>query len=371
MEKQHISTLTSLRFIAVMLIVVHHLRQEFIPRLLTNENFGVLGVTFFLMLSGFVINLRYGRMTRLQEALFFLWNRIVRIYPLHLLTFTICVLIYLRRGIPIHLPTAIINGLLLQSFFPLKNIYFSFNALSWILSTLFFFYLMFALARVIPRLFPFIILLSLASLLLSVYFIETNPRGEVLWFRLWLLYIFPLNRLVTVFIGMAASRVFIINQSRLTSRLGLASATALEAMALLLMIDFIAWGGLTGFVHNAFLSFTGSPLWSIDFLNKNYISGPLPVFMLLSIFALEKGLVSRILQARIFILLGEMSFSIFITHQIIINYFLSSYKAYLFSALGQPMTVILATVFIIGVSLLTYRAIEEPIRKGLRVSGTG
>jgi len=371
MKYNTIRTLTSLRFLAIMLIVVHHLREEFIPRLLTNENFGMMGVTFFLMLSGFVINLRYGRITRMQEALFFLWNRIVRIYPLHILTLGICVFIFSRRGIPIHFPTAIINGMLLQSFFPFKSIYFSFNALSWILSTLFFFYLVFTLAKLIPRLFPFIILLSLASLLLSVYFIETNPRGEVLWFRLWLLYIFPLNRLVTIFLGMSVSIVFIIKRHQLTSRLGVVSATALEAMALVLMIDFIAWEGLTRFVHNAILSFTGSPLWSIDFLNKNYISGPLPVAMMICIFALEKGLVSRILQARIFIILGEMSFSIFITHQIIKNYLLSSYKAYLFSALGQPMTVILATVFIIGVSCLTYLAIEEPIRKGLRVSVTG
>lgn len=371
MTKKNINTLTSLRFIAVMLIVVHHLRQEFIPSLLRNENFGILGVTFFLILSGFVINLSYGRMTRTKECLFFLWNRVVRIYPLHILTLITCVLIFLLSGAPVHLSTALINGILLQAFFPYKSIYFSFNSLSWILSTLLFFYLMFSMGRMIPRLFSFIIVMSVSSLLVSIYFIETNPQGQVLWFRLWLLYIFPPNRLVIIFLGVGASLVFKSVRSHLSDQMGILSATMLETLALLLTIDFLAWGYVNNFVVNALLTLKCPIVLSLDLLIKNYISSPLPVLTLILIFALEKGMLSRALQTRTFVFLGDMSFSIFITHQLVINYALSYYKNSLFSAFGQPLTLVFNVIVILGVSLPAYIVIEKPLRTRLRASGAG
>ena len=100
---------------------------------------GDCGVAFFFMLSGFVCSLGYGH--RLREGTFnyagFIWKRFMKLYPLHLL----CLLFYLVVS---HSPLdlkVLLNILLLQSWVPDADWYFSCNSVSWFLSSLLFCYL--------------------------------------------------------------------------------------------------------------------------------------------------------------------------------------------------------------------------------------
>lgn len=125
--KIHPDSLTSLRFFAVMLILAHHLRQPLLPHLLLDKRFdnaGILGVTFFLFLSGFVLPLNYGRCRSLKEYSCFLWNRIVRIYPVHIFTFILSVVLLILYYDPIKPSIAVINIFLLQAYFPYQRIFF-------------------------------------------------------------------------------------------------------------------------------------------------------------------------------------------------------------------------------------------------------
>lgn len=90
--RHELRPLTSARGIAAWYVVLYHIREsatgslpagmiDFFAR-------GYLAVDFFFVLSGFVIWLNYGALlggARWRSAPYFLWRRLARIYPLHLL----------------------------------------------------------------------------------------------------------------------------------------------------------------------------------------------------------------------------------------------------------------------------------------------
>jgi peptidoglycan/LPS O-acetylase OafA/YrhL len=88
-DAQNIRPLTSLRFFAAFWVVLFHywpkLDVSFTPMLIQK---GYLGVELFFILSGFILCHVYR--TSVEEGRFrygaFLWNRLARVYPLHLAT---------------------------------------------------------------------------------------------------------------------------------------------------------------------------------------------------------------------------------------------------------------------------------------------
>ena len=106
-------TLTSLRYFAIMLIVFHHLKG--ITPSWRPKGLGSLGITFFLVLSGFIIRLNYGNFAKAKDAFYFLWNRIVRIYPLHILSFCASLLLLCLMDRHINISNAGYNIFLIQS----------------------------------------------------------------------------------------------------------------------------------------------------------------------------------------------------------------------------------------------------------------
>ena len=104
---------------------------------------GDCGVAFFFLLSGFVCSLAYG--PKISNGSFhygrFLWNRLKKLYPLHLL----CLLFYLLVSRAPLDGKVLMNVLLLQSWIPNMDYYFACNSVSWFLSTLMFCYVLFPL----------------------------------------------------------------------------------------------------------------------------------------------------------------------------------------------------------------------------------
>jgi len=247
-NKRHVTirlnSLTSLRFFAILLIVLHHLTVLISWHPLSR--WGALGVSFFFVLSGFVITLNYRNPKGIRDSFYFLWNRLIRTYPVHIVTFFLCLVLLYFQNRPIDLSAGVLNVLLLQSYFSQKEIYLSFNHLSWALSTLFFFYILFAL--IIYRPYRNLLLgfsLSVISLACSVSYIETHDCPPI--FIHWLLYAFPPNRLLNFLFGIVASLVFIKFYERIRGRLGLISATLLEAVTLLMVLDRVFFSILLGF----------------------------------------------------------------------------------------------------------------------------
>ena len=95
-----IDQLTFLRFIAAIAIVVYHYGAAIAPFHFTAISFlfkqANLGVSFFYVLSGFVMMLAYTDKAPINAKLF-LWNRLARIYPIYILALlAVCIFFFFR-----------------------------------------------------------------------------------------------------------------------------------------------------------------------------------------------------------------------------------------------------------------------------------
>lgn len=122
-----IKELTSLRFVFICLIFIHHLGVY--------PGGGSLGVAFFFVLSGFSLTLGYSERIKNTEFSYkdYLKRRLFKFYPLH----WICLLLAIPYAVfkvgHFQVPEFIINAALLQSWVPNGDFYFSFNSVSWYL----------------------------------------------------------------------------------------------------------------------------------------------------------------------------------------------------------------------------------------------
>lgn len=200
-----IASLQSWRFIFALMIFLHHFPVNGKGLF---EAGGSCGVSFFLILSGFVMAAGYGEKILAPSFSLgtYMKKRWARIYPLHLLCLLAAILLSIKSMTWQHLLMLVPNALLLQSWIPIKEVYFSGNAVSWCLSDLFFFYSMFPLlGRFLFRkkLSHSILAVCLLCVLYfaSVYFIPEEKAHA-------LLYIFPGFRLLDFILGMLLYAIY-------------------------------------------------------------------------------------------------------------------------------------------------------------------
>lgn len=132
--------LTALRFFAALMIVIHHSADIFGIKA-AGVNWGQ-GVSFFFVLSGFILAYVYPRLDSKPEVLRFWRARVARIWPAYLFCFALGLLLV---RYPWGTTTALANLLMIQAWIPLSSFYFSYNAVSWSISTEALFYLAFPL----------------------------------------------------------------------------------------------------------------------------------------------------------------------------------------------------------------------------------
>ena len=135
-----INSLTSLRGIFILFVFFHHCLELY-------PGGGTMAVAFFFVLGGFSMTLGYNDKV-LQPGFSYknyLNRRFIKFYPLHWL----CILAILPWSIQTYkglsLPVFFANASLIQTWFPVMSVYFSFNAVSWYLADTVFFAIMFPL----------------------------------------------------------------------------------------------------------------------------------------------------------------------------------------------------------------------------------
>lgn len=343
-----LNSLTSFRFIAALMVFVFH------TGILSQYQLGAAGVSFFFVLSGFILTYNYHNKinvlnkTNLKK---FYIARFAKIYPLHFLTFLIAVPITLIYFNPdgwylIKLAyMSVINLSLIQSFFPSSATYFNFNGVSWTLSVEAFFYLtfpflIFNIRKLKIHNYKFGTILVLSILWMGLFILNIN-LDESNHFLVWALHIFPGARLFEFITGIALGLLFIKNQNNWNSvkhSIAEVLAVALFMVALLVSSNF-----QTGVVRGGYFI----PVWCI----------------LVYIFAHQKGIFSRLLSNKVFVYLGEISFSFYMIHQLIIRYY-SQLK------FDESYMAVVCFVITMILSAITYRYYEEPLRKWLRYGKT-
>ena len=126
-----ITSLQALRFIFALFIFTEHFPiSEDAPHLLHGA--GAMGVSFFIVLSGFVMSIGYEK--RVQEPAFqwkdFMFKRLIRLWPLHLLCLVAWVILaYGAWGSSAIHPLPLLGNALLLQWLPIEHI--EGNSVAW------------------------------------------------------------------------------------------------------------------------------------------------------------------------------------------------------------------------------------------------
>ncbi|MGP7960321.1 acyltransferase family protein [Sanguibacter sp. A247] len=154
MRAPRLDSLTGLRWWAAAAVFIHHLAilVPYPPVLARVTVLGVHGVTFFFVLSGFVLTWSSGRAVpgaSVPDARTFWWRRFARIYPAHLVALLLAVPVFTSLFVaegsgwwvdPFSLGILALSVVLLQGWSRDPMVLFSGNPAAWTLSCEAFFY---------------------------------------------------------------------------------------------------------------------------------------------------------------------------------------------------------------------------------------
>jgi peptidoglycan/LPS O-acetylase OafA/YrhL len=347
-----LNALTSLRFFAALGVFLHHFHfyeHTTSPQLhaVYRAFFeGFAGVTFFYVLSGFIISYSYHAQAakRPYSTGEFLFNRFARLYPVHLLTLGIAIAAYvgLSNLSLIDGKTLAVNTLLMQAYIPDALYYFSFNGVAWSISAELFFYLAFIFLLVKLRT-RTLAVIAVAMAVLIGYLINSPVQYSPIYN--WIFYINPGFRVIDFIVGMLVFRLFITGRFRVEPSQG--TAAEIGSLALLAVFGYVGLNGV-------------SMLWRFDLF---YV---LPMALVVWVFAQGHGAISRLISNRLFVTLGEASFSLYMIHQIVIALAQRNMPV----DINQPNQVywFIGSTVLIGItcSVAMYFYFEKPINDGLR-----
>ncbi|TDY22568.1 peptidoglycan/LPS O-acetylase OafA/YrhL [Paraburkholderia sp. BL6665CI2N2] len=312
--KHKIDALTSLRFFAAALIVVLHGTQVFGHTRFTDHFAIFQAVGFFYVLSGFVLAYNYSGIPLSRAALSkYALARAARVLPVHLFTAALAYMFIVGARGSVH--AMLTNVVLLQAWIPGFDYSYSLNGVSWSISDEAFFYAMLPLLLLDLRRTVLRKLAGFAAITASILYLARNAQDPTLT---WANYVFPLTRLLEFFVGVAAFHLYGQLGPRIR-RLSMRSATLLEigaAIATLASMHFcmeaLSLPGAYSLLGKAFPGWFGS-------------SGSCLIFgALILILACEAGKLSWLLARPPLVYLGNISFALYMIHQIIVRVLLEN-----------------------------------------------
>lgn len=333
-----IDTLTSLRLIFALMVFASHLciiNEAAFSGHIFKE--GYVGVSFFFILSGFIIAHSYtNRLTNGTCSRKVFWvARIARIYPLHLLTLAIAFVggsTFIATQ-PLSWAQLLTSVTLTNAYIPRSDFYFAFNAPAWSLCCEQLFYTLF------PLVIPFVkspkkLITALAAAILIVI-IGSNATPEGYIKGIW--YTNPITRLPDFIVGILLWHAH--NKIKKKS-ISYTAASIIECASILLFaIFYICAEDVPKAYRYSFY------YWS-------------PITAIILSFSLQKGALSRVLKTKTLIIGGEISYGIYLTQLLVI------------SAIGSHITELppfaaatITLLTIIVISYLSYNYFEKPMNR--------
>ncbi|MEU1779084.1 acyltransferase [Streptomyces abikoensis] len=222
--RPRLTSITGVRFFAAFMVFLFHIAisKPFADQKVSDGLFtafskaGWAGVSFFFVLSGFILTWS----ARPQDSTRAFWRRrLVKVFPNHLVTHALTMSLY--AGATVAGGTAVLNLLLLQPWVPDESVYFSVDNPSWSLGCEMVFYLLFPLVhRRIRRIGGHRLwwcaaglmtaIIALPAVLTAVVPAEPSilaPDKPVPAVAFWLVYIFPLTRVLDFVLGIVMARI--------------------------------------------------------------------------------------------------------------------------------------------------------------------
>ncbi|UEL27777.1 acyltransferase [Pseudarthrobacter sp. L1SW] len=349
-RRVHLRSLTGLRFYAAALVVLYHFSRYFEPMEVTAPlvGFGYTGVSFFFVLSGFVLawSARPGD-TKRQ----FYWHRFARVWPLHALTTGIAAVVAVIIGLPIVWSALPYVATLTQAWLLPGDYRYAFNGVSWSLACEAFFYLLFPF--LLPTVRRFQRVLVMAGLVFAVTAIVGAGGIIVAPERAlgYLFYTMPAFRLGEFIIGICLAVALQRNwRPRFTVRQALLVAGGLYV--LLMAGTFLAVGSAE----------------NLPYVVANTVMLPGFVAVIAASAAADMDGRAGHFSSHRLVKLGQWSFALYLVHEMFIK---------LADRWIDPLPLEWALIgclaigsLCVAVSGLLYEWFERPIERGLRLKST-
>ncbi|WP_395397415.1 acyltransferase [Novosphingobium sp. BL-8A] len=345
-----LAPLTSLRFFAALLVLLSHLvflQSSQSPALRAGFDQllrqGACGVTFFFILSGFILAYAYEQAIADRDVPLgvYLYRRVVRIFPLHLIV-ALAVLAYLTwRGDPPPLQAIALNLGLLHSWSPNPFVHYSLNGPSWSLSNELFFYALFPwLVKLDRRLLGWLFIAGMAVIAVGAC-LAALWTGGYSPFVDWLFYVFPITRLFEFVAGILLCHAWRRGAGRSWAGSGTEVLLTLSIPAIMFAVEWFA----------------------VPLVFRYQLVFILPMSALILVFAHGRGALSHLLRSPALQLLGEASFALYLIHRPMII-FMARWAGH-----GAASDVALAgamLVLTIPASIAVYLLLDRPLEQWFR-----
>ncbi|WP_369139685.1 acyltransferase family protein [Modestobacter versicolor] len=356
--QRHLNALTGMRLVAALAVWASHVgapagTPEWLVRLMST---GYVGVTFFFVLSGFVLTINYAEGLRTPRAVWsYLVARLARIYPVYLAILGWTVATEWATG-PVSGRVVAVHTLGLQAWSPDMDVTFAFVGPAWSISVELFLYLtlpvLLPVVRLVTGRLATIVLALLATaavlVLLAWWFqhqgLGALPASDPTSAHRWL-YRTPLVRVGDFLIGILAAFVY------LRVRDSLAAQRAGAWLAVTAVVFTVATAALPG---------TSWSVWSWDALYA------LPAAALVLGLALApRHPMARFLGLRPMVFLGEVSFAFYLVHVTAVHMIGVAVPAQ--EGLGPQLVVRFAGLALaLGLAVGLHIGIERPARPWVR-----
>ncbi|MFE3199269.1 acyltransferase family protein [Embleya sp. NPDC059237] len=313
-EPSRLPSLTGLRFVAALLVFTTHVLW-YTPQLVPGDTgdhlrktfalAGSYGVGFFFILSGFVLTwtASAGDTTRS-----FWRRRMVKIGPMHLVTFGLAALLVLHTDRPTRGVDWFAALSMQQAWIPDIRSVSAVNGVTWSLCCEFFFYLAFPLLYPLLRrireawLWPAlaaVLALIVGAFLVATFVVDDQPRlaafavsGEVSFDQVWFVYFFPPVRALEFVLGILLARIV---AARRWPNIGLVPAFAIA---------------VTGYVigrYEPYLAGTAgvATVWTAPLIASAAVA--------------DRRRTASVFRRPTMVLLGELSFAFYMVHWIVIG----------------------------------------------------
>ncbi len=337
-QSKRIEQLTFPRFVSAFIIMVAHTKPSwFVDDAWFNPLFhGFFAVTFFFVLSGFVLGLSYHdkfEENKTEDLKKYFILRVARIYPIYALAILASMVgDYLYLNKTYSLGTVLLNLSLLQAWF--RSDYISFPA--WSLSCEAFFYVIFPFVMVYVRrlsyssvvrkmLYVWIASLAAITLLVVVLF-----PGDLFW------HLHPLVNAPSFLLGVGTSVIY----------------RKLSQAVNLKFYSSVALAVVVAVVGGQWLS---KPSFGIEMAQ-------VPSFLLFLLFLAlmsDNHLLVKLFKNRFLVLLGKASYALYLFHTLAYEIWSRELEK-LFSGQSRLLYVA-AVVFMVMVSVVLYKFYEKPM----------
>ncbi|HEY1488880.1 MAG TPA: acyltransferase, partial [Micromonosporaceae bacterium] len=345
-----LDSLTGMRFFAALAVVLIHVGGQFAraPWLLTAESYGYIGVSFFFLLSGFVLTWSSAH----TPARRFWWLRFSRIWPattvMAIVAFTV---VAAWEQIPGRLGK-LSELVLLQAWWPNQKVYYGGNGVSWSLSAEMFFYLLFPLVIIPLRRLRGRGLAITAVVTLAILYVTpgiATAAGMSPTTYSYVFFVFPPYRFAEFLLGMLLARALLLG-------------VRIPAPSWIWGVGAVALGGviwgLTAYTRTEGIG-----------VQRPYVAlWVLPCFALMLAAGASRDVRAGVwwLGSRPLLRLGEWSFALYLVHKPV--FLLTNSWGWwgLPRGLGSLEAFVVYIAVAVAVAAMLHYVVEKPIERALR-----